>query len=96
MKETRFFYVPNVMTTEELPEEEAMHALRVLRLKSGDEMMLTDGEGNFYKAEITIAATRKCMFKLVETLPQRKVWRGSLRLVVSPTKMMDSMEWMVE
>lgn len=96
MKETRFFYVPNVMTTEELPEEEAMHALRVLRLKSGDEMMLTDGEGNFYKAEITIAATRKCMFKLVETLPQRKVWRGSLRLVVSPTKMMERMEWMVE
>lgn len=96
MKETRFFYVPNVMTTEELPEEEAMHALRVLRLKSGDEMMLTDGEGNFYKAEITIAATRKCMFKLVEKLPQRKVWRGSLRLVVSPTKMMERMEWMVE
>lgn len=96
MKETRFFYVPNAMTTGELPEEEAMHALRVLRLKSGDEMMLTDGEGNFYRAEITIAATRKCMFRLIETLPQRKEWHGTLRLVVSPTKMMERMEWMVE
>ena len=96
MKEIRFFYVPDVNTTNELPEEEAMHALRVLRLKSGDEMMLTDGEGNFYKAEITIAATRKCMFRLLETLPQKALWQGHLHLVVSPTKMMERMEWMIE
>ena len=68
MKEMRFFYVPNVQDNGELPEEEAMHALRVLRLKSGDEIMLTDGIGNFYKAEITVAATRKCVFKLLETI----------------------------
>ena len=30
--------------------EEAMHALRVLRLRSGDEMYLMDGNGNFYHA----------------------------------------------
>ena len=43
MKEVRFFYVPDAINQTELPEEEAMHALRVLRLKSGDEMMLMDG-----------------------------------------------------
>ena len=96
MKEMRFFYVPNVQDNGELPEEEAMHALRVLRLKSGDEIMLTDGIGNFYKAEITVAATRKCVFKLLETIPQTPIWRGHLHLVVSPTKMMERMEWMVE
>lgn len=96
MKEMRFFYVPDAQTADELPEEEAMHALRVLRLKSGDEMMLTDGEGNFYRAEITIAATRKCMFRLLETLPQKPLWHGKLHLVVSPTKMMERMEWMIE
>lgn len=96
MKEMRFFYVPNVQDNGELPEEEAMHALRVLRLKSGDEIMLTDGIGNFYKAEITVAATRKCVFKLLETIPQTPIWRGRLHLVVSPTKMMERMEWLVE
>ena len=96
MKEMRFFYVPNVQDNGELPEEEAMHALRVLRLKSGDEIMLTDGIGNFYKAEITVAATRKCVFKLLETIPQTPIWRGHLHLVVSPTKMMERMEWLVE
>lgn len=96
MKEMRFFYVPNVQDNGELPEEEAMHALRVLRLKSGDEIMLTDGIGNFYKAEITVAATRKCVFKLLDTIPQTPIWRGHLHLVVSPTKMMERMEWLVE
>lgn len=96
MKEMRFFYVPNVQDNGELPEEEAMHALRVLRLKSGDEIMLTDGIGNFYKAEITVAATRKCVFKLLETIPQTPIWRGHVHLVVSPTKMMERMEWLVE
>ena len=57
MKEVRFFYVPSAPNMTELPMEEAMHALRVLRLKSGDEMFLMDGEGNFYRAEVTIAAT---------------------------------------
>ena len=56
MKEVRFFYVPDAAHQEELPPDEAMHAMRVLRLKGGDEMMLMDGVGNYYRAEVTIAA----------------------------------------
>ena len=32
MKEARYFYVPDAALGSELPEEEAQHALRVLRL----------------------------------------------------------------
>ena len=46
MKETRFFYVPDADQQQELPAQEAMHAMRVLRLKSGDELFLMDGVGN--------------------------------------------------
>ena len=42
MKEARYFYVPDAANETELPADEAMHALRVLRLKSGDEMFLMD------------------------------------------------------
>lgn len=38
MKEVRYFYVPEAATQMELPAEEATHALRVLRLKGGDEI----------------------------------------------------------
>ena len=50
MKETRYFYTPNALESNELPEEEAQHALRVLRLVAGDDIMLMDGQGTFYEA----------------------------------------------
>ena len=49
------FYTPDIQKTNELPEEEAQHCTRVLRLSIGDEITLTDGKGSFYKAEITAA-----------------------------------------
>ena len=96
MKEVRFFYVPDAAHQEELPPDEAMHAMRVLRLKGGDEMMLMDGVGNYYRAEVTIAATHHCYYKIKECLPQQPQWKGHLHLAIAPTKMMERMEWMVE
>lgn len=96
MKEARYFYVPEAEIRHELPEEEAMHALRVLRLKSGDEMFLMDGKGTFYRAIVTLAATKRCLYEITETIPQSPVWNGHLHIAVGPTKMMDRMEWFVE
>ncbi len=39
------FYTPDIQSHAELPEEEAAHAVRVLRLQTGDEVTLTDGKG---------------------------------------------------
>lgn len=96
MKETRFFYVPDAATQNELPMAEALHALRVLRLKGGDDMYLMDGKGTFYKAEVTLAATKRCMYEIKETLLQQKTWRGKIHLAIAPTKMMDRIEWISE
>ena len=96
MKEDRFFYVPDAGSLKELPFDEAMHAMRVLRLKSGDEIFLMDGVGNFYRAEITLAATRRCLYKVQEKLPQRHRWMGHIHLAIAPTKVMDRIEWMAE
>lgn len=96
MKEARYFYVPDAETTNELPTEEAMHALRVLRLKSGDEMFLMDGCGNFYRAEVTLAATKHCLYEIKEKLPQEKTWNGKICIAMAPTKMMDRTEWFSE
>lgn len=96
MKEARYFYVPDAETTNELPTEEAMHALRVLRLKSGDEMFLMDGCGNFYRAEVTLAATKHCLYEIKEKMPQEKTWNGNICIAMAPTKMMDRTEWFSE
>ncbi len=96
MKEERFFYVPDAASQTEMPMDEAMHALRVLRLKGGDDMYLMDGVGNFYHAEVTIAATKRCLYEVHEKLPQTKNWRGRIHIVMAPTKMMDRVEWFAE
>lgn len=96
MKEERYFYVPVADQHCELPEEEAQHALRVLRLKEGDEMMLMDGAGAFYKAIVTEASSKHCFYQIVEQQPQHPVWQGHLHLAMAPTKMMERVEWMVE
>lgn len=96
MKETRFFYVPNAGQENEMPTEEALHALRVLRIKSGDEINLMDGVGNFYRAEVTLAATKRCLYEVKEVLPQQPEWHGHVHLAIAPTKVMDRIEWMAE
>lgn len=96
MKERRFFFVPNAANETQLPPDEATHALRSLRLKSGDEIFLMDGEGCFYRAEITIAAAKHCVYEVKECLPQQKGWRGRIHIAMAPTKMMDRVEWFSE
>ena len=96
MKEARYFYVPDAAHVTELPSEEARHAVSVLRLKAGDEIFLMDGMGTFYQANVTLAATKHCMYDIVKALPQQKTWKGHVHLAIAPTKMMDRMEWMLE
>ena len=96
MKEVRYFFVPDADHVNELPTSEALHALRVLRLSSGDEMFLMDGVGNFYRAIVTIASTKHCFYEIQEKLPQQKNWRGHIHLAIAPTKTMERIEWMVE
>lgn len=96
MKEVRYFYVPDAQNNNELPQEEATHALRVLRLKSGDDMFIMDGTGNFYHAEVSLATNKKCLYEIKETLPQNKTWKGHIHLAIAPTKNMDRIEWMTE
>ena len=90
------FYTPDIATSCEIPEEEAGHCLRVLRLTVGDEVMLTDGKGSFYKAVISAATNKRCQLKVIEELPQEKGWTGWLHLAMAPTKNMDRTEWFAE
>lgn len=96
MKEIRYFYVPNAASVGELPEEEAKHAVRVLRLQSGDRMVLVDGEGGLFDAEVSVASGKHCLYNILETLPYEREWRGRISLAIAPTKMMDRIEWMAE
>src|SRR5690349_4480202 len=51
-----YYYTPKQYVSESsltVVDDEAKHLSRVLRKKSGEEIFVTDGEGNLYKTKIT-------------------------------------------
>lgn len=90
------FYTPDIQTKKELPEEEAQHCIRVLRLTAGDEITLTDGKGNFYRAEISTATNKRCLVNITEVIYQQPFWPCHLHIALAPTKNMDRNEWFAE
>lgn len=96
MKEIRFFYAPDASTSNELPDDEALHAVRVLRMELGDEMILTDGKGYFYRAVVTDISKKRCLYRIEEIIEQPRQWNAHLHIAIAPTKNMDRTEWFVE
>lgn len=92
----QIFYTPDIALRAELPEEEAGHCIRVLRLTEGDEILLTDGKGMFYKAAISRAHPKHCEVDILESWQQPALWNFQLHIAVAPTKNIDRMEWFAE
>jgi 16S rRNA (uracil1498-N3)-methyltransferase len=92
----QLFYLENPENEIILSAEESKHATKVLRKKEGDVLNFTDGKGYFYKAEITVADTRKCRLKLVSTEQKEKQHNYHLHIAIAPTKNMDRFEWFLE
>lgn len=90
-----FFHVPAPFELV-LPEEESLHAAKVLRLQSGDEITLLDGKGGVYTAEITLPHAKRCGYTILneQYLSTGRPYR--LHVAIAPTKNMERMEWFVE
>ena len=96
MKELHIFYAPEIEATHELPADEAAHAVRVLRMKEGDDLMATDGRGNLYDCTITLASNKHCRVNINSVDTPAPLWHGNIHLAVAPTKNMDRTEWLAE
>ena len=90
------FYAPDIAVQPQLPEQDAQHCLKVLRMKAGDIIHLTDGKGFFYKAAITEAHPKHCKLDILETIPKQPEWTGQISIAIAPTKNMDRTEWFIE
>lgn len=90
------FYVQNVTgNTCTLDAEESHHCVKVLRLKAGEHVNLTDGNGTHYKAEIDDANPKHCSLHILETDTEAApTWE--LHIAVAPTKNIARIEWLIE
>lgn len=90
------FYIPEIKQDFcELPENEAKHALRVLRLKVGDAVQVMNGKGSFFDAKIIDADKKHCRLKV---LRERKVPNNKfeLHIAAAPTKNNSRYEFFIE
>jgi 16S rRNA (uracil1498-N3)-methyltransferase len=90
------FYAPSVSENIfELDESESLHAVKVLRLKQGDEITLLDGKGGKYEAKISDARPKKCSFEILskEKINPRPF---HLHIAIAPTKSNERYEWFLE
>lgn len=95
MAKLPILYVPNVRDGF-LPEEEARHAHKVLRLNEGDELRLVDGKGGIYKARISEIGKKEARFRIEEEKQGFGKRPFRLTVAVSPTKNDQRFEWFLE
>lgn len=79
-----------------LPEAEARHCLRSLRLRTGDTMQVTDGCGRLYTAVLLDHQDKCCPFSIKNVMEMPEPFPFRLHLAVAPTKNPDRYEWFVE
>jgi 16S rRNA (uracil1498-N3)-methyltransferase len=92
------FYVPELTVeskTIQLSEDESKHAVRVLRLKSSDQVHLLDGKGSRYLARITDDHPKRCSLE-IESVDTEEEASPEIHIAISPTKSMDRIEWFLE
>ncbi|MFM6976883.1 MAG: 16S rRNA (uracil(1498)-N(3))-methyltransferase [Sphingobacteriaceae bacterium] len=91
------FYTPDIdADTYTLSEEESKHAIRVLRLQAGHTVVLVDGRGGYYTAEITDPNPKRTSLKVLHTTKEFGRRNHHLHLAVAPTKNIERMEWFLE
>lgn len=82
----QIFYTPDIAIKPELPEEEAGHCIRVLRLGEGDEIVLTVGKALFIKRLLAGQHPKHCEVTLLESWKQPDLWNFNLHIAIAPTK----------
>lgn len=94
--ERPYFFVPNILSTMRLGEEEANHAFRVLRLESGDQVYITDGIGHLYSATLVGSSVKEPSVENLSLIDEIQLRRPRLELAIAPTKNIDRIELALE
>lgn len=91
----QLFYSPDIAPMFTLDAEESRHAVRVMRLREGDMIHVTDGHGVMAQCRIVTAEEKGCVVEAVN-VGMADVLPVNLCLAVAPTKNPSRMEWLVE
>lgn len=93
----QLFYTENQITgTCILDLAESKHATRVLRLKKGDEIWVTDGKGNLGRGVIISPDPGGCVLDIREISEGRDKRNYFMHIAISPLTNTDRLDWFIE
>ncbi|MBV2245936.1 MAG: RsmE family RNA methyltransferase [Lentimicrobium sp.] len=97
------FYIPGVNLRQSFDAGEVLHTLpdvesahmKVMRLKAGDAVRLTDGIGHFADAVVEDVNPKKSTVSLLRVIDEPKD-KHQLTIAAAPTKNISRYEWFIE
>lgn len=93
-----FFYTDEIKTSATqfvLNEETSRHVVQVLRMQHGEYLLLTDGNGNLFNAEIIDDSRKKCAVKILSVSTQPPPTKKNT-VAISLVKNSTRFEWFIE
>ncbi|NML59100.1 RsmE family RNA methyltransferase [Chryseobacterium cheonjiense] len=76
-------------------DEEQQHIVKVLRMKEGEEIHITDGKGNLASGKLMVEG-KKAMISVDEIKTGLPDFHPKLHIAIAPTKNIDRIEFFVE
>lgn len=76
-------------------DEEQQHIVKVLRMKNGEEIHVTDGKGNLASGKLSIEG-KKANILVDETKTNLPDFSPKLHIAIAPTKNIDRIEFFIE
>jgi 16S rRNA (uracil1498-N3)-methyltransferase len=94
---TNLFYAPDITPPVfQLSAEESKHIVKVLRMKAGDDILFTNGQGMLYRCRIAEANPKGCFVEVQKTESGTDRRDFYLQMAVAPTKNISRFEWFLE
>lgn len=78
-----------------LNETESHHALRVMRMKTGEKLWVVNGKGFLFETIILESQAKKCRLQ-IQKVDFENPSKKEVHIAVAPTKNMDRNEWFAE
>ncbi len=93
----QLFYAPDLKgELHTLEEQESKHIIRVLRMKTGDTIQLTDGVGRMCTGELINEDPRRCEVRIVKVQEEYGKRDYHVHIAIAPTKNINRLEWFLE
>jgi 16S rRNA (uracil1498-N3)-methyltransferase len=97
IKKMNLFYIPDIHAdTAIMNKNESHHCVKVLRMKSGDEIPFFDGKGTLYKGVLKKVHPEACEVSIISKQENYETRPYFLHIAIAPTKNIDRFEWFLE